>query len=214
VGGGKPVGICGSGLIDAIAELLRVGCIDRRGRFVKTECANRLREAETGEREFVLFPGKVTALGKDIVLTEPDISNLIHSKGSIYMAAECLMAHVDMTFADVKHIYIAGGFGNYLDIERAVEIGLLPDVDRSRFHFVGNGSVQGAKMALLSRDALTYLQTRIAGAMTDFELSSDHKYMNEYSSCLFLPHTNIEKFPSLRKREEAVAKPQPARVSA
>ena len=214
VGGGKPVGICGSGLIDAIAELLRIGCIDRRGRFVGRECGRRLREAETGEKEFVLFPGKATALGKDIVLTEPDISNLIHSKGSIYMAAECLMNHVDMTFDDVKHIYIAGGFGNYLDIERAVEIGLLPDVDRSRFHFVGNGSVQGAKMALLSRDALNYLQVRIAGAMTDFELSSDHKYMNEYSSCLFLPHTNIEKFPSLRGKYGKAAAGEGARTSA
>ena len=130
------------------------------------------------------------------------------------MAAECLMNHVDMTFDDVKHIYIAGGFGNYLDIERAVEIGLLPDVDRSRFHFVGNGSVQGAKMALLSKDALTYLQVRIAGAMTDFELSSDHKYMNEYSSCLFLPHTNIEKFPSLRGKYGKAAAGEGARTSA
>ncbi len=214
VGGGKPVGICGSGLIDAIAELLRIGCIDRRGRFVKGECGRRLREAETGEREFIIFSGKATALGKDIVLTEPDISNLIHSKGSIYMAAECLMAHVDMTFNDVMHIYIAGGFGNYLDIERAVEIGLLPDVERSRFHFVGNGSVQGAKMALLSQDALTYLQVRIAGAMTDFELSSDHKYMNEYSSCLFLPHTNIEKFPSLRGKYGKATEGEGARTSA
>ena len=200
VGGGKPLGICGSGLIDTIAELLRIGCIDRRGRFVMDTCGKRLRETETGEKEFVLFPGKSTALGKDIVLTEADIDNLIHSKGSIYMAAECLMAHVDMTFNDLEHIYIAGGFGNYLNIERAVEIGLLPDVDRNRFHFVGNGSVQGAKIALLSRDALDYLQTKVAGSMTDFELSSDHKYMNEYSSCLFLPHTNIEKFPSLNRR--------------
>jgi len=144
-------------------------------------------------------------LGKDIVLTEADIDNLIHSKGSIYMAAECLLTHVDLTFNDIKHIYIAGGFGNYLNIERAVEIGLLPDVDRNRFHFVGNGSVQGAKMALLSQDALHYIQERIAGAMTDFELSSDYKYMNEYSSCLFLPHTNIEKFPSLKKKNRKLS---------
>lgn len=202
VGGGKPLGICGSGLIDAVAELLRNGGIDRRGRFVAEACGGRLRAAESGEIEFVLFPGSATALGKDIVLTEADINNLIHSKGAIYMAAECLMSHVNLTFNDLKHVYIAGGFGNYLDIERAVEIGLLPDIDRSRFHFIGNGSVQGAKMALLSREALVYLQDKVAGAMTDFELSSDHKYMNEYSSCLFLPHTNIEKFPSLKSKTE------------
>lgn len=200
VGGGKPLGICGSGLIDAIAELLRNGCIDRRGRFIHAACGDKIRESEGGETEFLLFPGSATALGRDITLTEADINNLIHSKGSIYMAAECLVSHVDMALTDIKHFYIAGGFGNYLDIERAVEIGLLPDVDRSRFHFVGNGSVQGAKMVLLSREALAYMQDKVAGAMTDFELSSDHKYMNEYSSCLFLPHTNIEKFPSLLKK--------------
>ena len=201
VGKGKPLGICGSGLIDAVAEMLRTGCIDRRGRFIKENCGDRLHESESGEIEFVLFAGNQTALGKEIVLTEADINNLIHSKGSIYMAAECLMAHVDMTLADVQHFYIAGGFGNYLDIERAIEIGLFPDVERSRYHVVGNGSVQGAKMALLSKKALEFLQTTVAGAMTDFDLSSDHKYMNEYSACLFLPHTNIEKFPSLEKKK-------------
>jgi len=199
VGGGKPLGICGSGLIDAVAEMLRNGCIDRRGRFIAEACGDHLRKSESGEIEFVLYAGSQTALGRDIVLTVADISNLIHSKGSIYMAAECLMAHVDMTLEDVKHFYIAGGFGNYLDIERAVEIGLFPDVERSRYQVVGNGSVQGAKMALLSQAALEFLQEKVAAAMTDFDLSSDHKYMNEYSSCLFLPHTNIEKFPSFAK---------------
>lgn len=199
VGGGKPLGLCGSGLIAAIAELLRLGCIDRKGRFIAGGCGDHLRKSESDETEFLLFSGDDTALGKDIVLTEADINNLIHSKGSIYMAAESLLAHVDMTLAKVKHFYIAGGFGNYLDIERAVEIGLLPDVERNKFHFVGNGSVQGAKMVLLSTDALDYIQEKIAGSMTDFDLSSDYKYMNEYSSCLFLPHTNIEKFPSLKR---------------
>ncbi len=200
VGGDKPLGICGSGLIDAIAELLSNGCIDRKGNFVAEGCGEHLRESEAGEREFLLFSGDKTALGKDIVLTEADISNLIHSKGSIYMAAEALIAPVDMDLSEVQNFYIAGGFGNYIDVERAIEIGLFPDVDRSRFHVVGNGSVQGAKMALLSKEALEYLQTSIAGAMTDFDLSSDHRYMNGYSSCLFLPHTDIEKFPSVKNK--------------
>jgi len=87
--------------------MLRVGCIDRRGRFVDEVCGDRLREGESGDREFVLFAGTETALGKDIVLTEADTNNLIHSKGSIYMAAECLLAHMDLTFQDVRHVYIA-----------------------------------------------------------------------------------------------------------
>jgi uncharacterized 2Fe-2S/4Fe-4S cluster protein (DUF4445 family) len=197
VGGGKPLGLCGSGLIDAVGELLKTGCIDRRGRFDAAVCGARLREGETGDMEFVFFPGSHTALGRDLVLTEADINNLIHSKGSIYMATECLLDHVGMTFDDLQHIYIAGGFGNYLKVEQGIRIGLLPDLDPAKFKYIGNGSVQGAKMALLSQEALRYVQEQIAGAMTYLELSSSHKYMNEYSSCLFLPHTNIEKFPSL-----------------
>ncbi len=197
VGGGKPLGLCGSGLIDAVAEMLKAGCIDRRGRFDRAVCGGRVREGESGGLEFVLFSGKETALGRDLVLTEADISNLIHSKGSIYMATECLLDHVGMTFDDLQHVYIAGGFGNYLKVEEGVRIGLLPDLDPAKFKYIGNGSVQGAKMALLSQEALRYVQEQIAGAMTYLELSTSHKYMNEYSSCLFLPHTNIEKFPSL-----------------
>ncbi|MEI6148484.1 MAG: ASKHA domain-containing protein [bacterium] len=197
VGGGKPLGLCGSGLIDAVAELLKTGCIDRRGRFDPAICGSRLRESETGDKEFLLYPGSQTALGRDLVLTEADINNLIHSKGSIYMATECLLDHVGMKFEDLQHVYIAGGFGNYLKIEQGVRIGLLPDLAHSKFKYIGNGSVLGAKMVLLSQEALQYVHEKIAGAMTYLELSSNHKYMNEYSSCLFLPHTDIEKFPSL-----------------
>ena len=196
VGGGKPLGLCGSGLIDAVGELLKTGCIDRRGRFDPATCGGHLREGDTGDKEFLLFPGSHTALGRDLVLTEADINNLIHSKGSIYMATECLLDHVGMTFDDVQHVYIAGGFGNYLKVEEGIQIGLLPDLDHAKFKYIGNGSVQGAKMALLSQEALRHVH-EIAGAMTYLELSTNHKYMNEYSSCLFLPHTNIEKFPSL-----------------
>jgi uncharacterized 2Fe-2S/4Fe-4S cluster protein (DUF4445 family) len=199
VGGGKPIGICGSGLIDAVGELLRVGCIDRRGRFVTDVCKQRLRTGESDDLEFVLFSGDDTALGRDIVLTAADIQNLIHSKGSVFMAAECLLDYVNCTLADVKHVYVAGGFGNYLRIPQAVGIGLLPDLPHENFHFIGNGSVQGAKMALLSKDALKYVED-VAGMMTYLELSTHHKYMNEYSSCLFLPHTDIEKFPSCMKK--------------
>lgn len=197
VGGGKPLGLCGSGLIDTVGEMLKVGCIDRRGRFDRAVCGTRVREGESGGLEFLLFHGTETALGRDLVLTEADINNLIHSKGSIYMATECLLDHVGMTFDDLQHVYIAGGFGNYLKVDQGVRIGLLPDLDPAKFKYIGNGSVQGAKMALLSQEALRNVQEQVAGAMTYLELSTSHKYMNEYSSCLFLPHTNIEKFPSL-----------------
>jgi len=197
VGGSRPLGLCGSGLIDAVAGLLSVGCIDRAGHWVPETCGRRLQQTDSGEKAFVLFPGQDTALGRDIALTEADISNLIHSKGSIYMAADCLLNHLGFTFQDVRHIYIAGGFGNHLRVEQGIQIGLLPDVDRSVFHVLGNGSVLGAKTVLLSEHALRYVQDRIAAAMTYVELSASHKYMNEYTSCLFLPHTDVECFPSV-----------------
>lgn len=197
VGNGKPLGICGSGLIDLVGELLRVGCVDRVGNYIPEACGERFRVGESGDREFLLFSQEETALGGEVFLTEADISNLIHTKGSIYMAAECLLDEVGMTFLDLQHVYIAGGFGNYLKIDRAIAIGLLPDLPHDRFHFMGNGSVQGAKMALLSEEAMAYTHERIAGAMTSIELSTHPKYMNEYSSTLFLPHTDIEKFPSV-----------------
>lgn len=200
VGGGKPLGLCGSGLIDAVAELLRVGCIDRSGRFVAAVCGSKLRESSAGGWEFELFRGQDTELGREIVLTENDIRNLVHTKGSIYMAAECLLDHVGKRMDEIKHVYIAGGFGNYLAIEKAILIGLLPDLDHDCFQFIGNGSVQGAKMALLSEDAMNHMCHRIAVPMTYVDLSSNHKYMNEYSSCLFLPHTDLERFPSAMAR--------------
>jgi uncharacterized 2Fe-2S/4Fe-4S cluster protein (DUF4445 family) len=204
VGGGKPLGVCGSGIIDAVGELLRTGCIDRRGRFMADKCGSLVRKAESGDKEFVLFHGKDTALGRDIIVSEADISNLIHTKGSIFMAVECLLDHVGLEFDDIKHVYIAGGFGNYLQVEQAIGIGLLPDLDPGIFQCIGNGSVQGAKMALLSVEAHEYIKDRIAACMTYLELSTYHKYMNEYSSTLFLPHTDIEKFPSLMAMSEAV----------
>jgi uncharacterized 2Fe-2S/4Fe-4S cluster protein (DUF4445 family) len=197
VGNGKPTGICGSGLIDAVAELLRVGCIDRSGRFVADECGPRLRENADGEQEFLVIPAGRTESGQDIVLTESDIRNMIHTKGSIFMAAECLLEHVGMQVRDIRHVYVAGGFGNYLNVHKGIRIGLLPDLPHWRFHFIGNGSVHGARMTLLSADALQYSESRLARAMTYIDLSSSHKYMNEYSRCLFLPHTDLEKFPSL-----------------
>ena len=197
VGGGEPLGVCGSGLIDLVGEMQRVGVIDRKGRFVHQVCGERLQMDELGAYEFVLLASEDTVLGREITLTEADISNLIHSKGSIYMACECLLAYVDMNFHDLAHVYVAGGFGSYLEIPKAIRIGLLPDIDRERFEFIGNASLQGARMALLSEDALAFIREKIGASMTYLDLSTSHQYMNEYSSCLFLPHTDLEKFPSV-----------------
>ncbi len=196
VGGGNPLGLCGSGLIDTVAGLLRNGCVERSGQFILGSAPGRLRDGEEG-LEFVLVEAAQTAGGKDIVITQADIQNFIRSKGAIYHASECLLAAVGLEFSNLQNIYIAGGFGNYLDIAKSIFIGLLPDLPTECFQFIGNASVQGAKMMLLSREASRAVDV-IASRMTYLELSTDPKFMNEYTSALFLPHTDIERFPSVR----------------
>lgn len=196
IGGGNPLGLCGSGLIDTIASLLRNGCLERSGAFVREDKSGRLRQGNDG-LEFVLVEAANTADGKDIVITQADLQNFIRSKGAIYHASECLLEEVGLHFSDLQNVFISGGFGNYLDVGKSVTIGMLPDLPADVFQFIGNGSVQGAKMMLLSREAQQEAEL-IASRMTYIELSTSARFMNDYTSALFLPHTDIERFPSVR----------------
>jgi len=196
IGGARSRGICGSGLIDLVAELFRADYIDKAGRF-QMDSRPHLREGEDG-REFVLVPAEQSGTGQDVVITEPDIAIFVRSKGAVYTAAETLLGHLGLSFEDVERVYISGGFGNYLDIANAITIGLMPDLPRERFHFIGNGALAGARMALLSREALEEVE-RIASLTTYFDLSTDPKFMQDFSRSLFIPHTDVEKFPSVVK---------------
>ncbi|MBW2121806.1 MAG: DUF4445 domain-containing protein, partial [Deltaproteobacteria bacterium] len=198
IGGKKPRGICGSGLIDVIAALFENGLIHANGKFNMDRPIPQLKKTDEG-LEFVLAPGDESETGKDIVITEYDISNLIKSKGAVFAAARVLVQSVGMDFADIERIYVAGGFGNYLNIEKAITIGLLPDLPPDRFEFIGNSSVAGARIGLVSNHAFEKAET-IAKKMTYFELSVSHEFMDEFIAALFLPHTNQELFPSVMER--------------
>lgn len=195
IGGGRPRGLCGTGFIDCVAELVRAGYLDKGGRFNRERLDGRLREKEYG-LEFVLAPAAETDTGRDLVITQPDVDVFIRSKGAVFTAADCLLAHLGFEFTDVDRVYIAGGFGNYLDIRNSIAIGLLPDLPLEKFQFIGNSAITGARMCLLSQEALEEVE-RIASKMTYFELSTDPKFMSEFTSSLFLPHTDVEKFPSV-----------------
>ena len=197
IGGGNPLGLCGSGLIDTIAGLLRNDCLERSGKLIDRNGHGRLREGEDGE-EFVLVEKDHSVDGRDIVITQADVVNFIRSKGAIYHATECLLNKVNLQFSDLQNVYISGGFGNYLDINKSITVGMLPDMSTDCFQYLGNGSVQGAKMMMLSRQALAEAES-LASGMTYIELSTDPKFMNEYTSALFLPHTDIERFPTVQK---------------
>lgn len=197
IGDTKPKGICGSGLISLVAELFITGVVDKGGRFKMELLTPRLREGEHGP-EYVLAWAGETHMGRDIVITKVDIDNLLRAKAAIYAGFTVLAQSVGVDLADVQKLLIGGAFGKYINVEKAVQIGLLPDMPWDRFHFLGNTSVLGAYMALLSREARSQIKA-IAEKMTYIELSADNTFYDAFISALFLPHTDMERFPTVAR---------------
>jgi uncharacterized 2Fe-2S/4Fe-4S cluster protein (DUF4445 family) len=195
IGDRPPVGICGSGLLDSLAELLVHSIIDRTGRFKADPAIEpRLTEGEEGQ-QFQLAPAYNG--NHEIVITQADIDNLVRSKAGVFAAIKVLMESTQTKTKDLDAVYLAGGFGNFLNVHQAVTIGMLPDVPLEKIHFVGNTSIAGAKTVLLSRKALEAAE-KIAKSTTYFDLMSHPTYMDEFIQASFLPHTDLSLFPSLK----------------
>ena len=191
-----PVGICGSGLVDCIAKLLGAGIIDRAGNFQLGHHSGSERiRATPDDKEFVLAWAHQSGGKKDVVITENDVKNVIRAKGAIYAGIRSLLNMVAVDIEMISRIVIAGGFGNYLNVHDSVQIGLLPDIETDRFEFIGNSSVKGARLALLSQNAWREAE-ELGRKMTYVELSVGATFMDEYVSALFLPHTDLSLFPS------------------
>ena len=195
VGDQPPRGICGSGMIDLIAELLHAGLIDRRGQFAVDRYHPRLTTVND-EPAYVLAFAHQTPMKEDIVFSESDLKNLVYSKGAVYAGFTTLLKEAGLDFAMVERMVITGGFGHYLNIDKAIRIGLLPDIDRTKFSYLGNSSIAGAYMVLMSAQYRQEAQA-ICRNMTYIDFSSNPRYMDEFTSALFLPHTNLEMFPSI-----------------
>jgi uncharacterized 2Fe-2S/4Fe-4S cluster protein (DUF4445 family) len=198
IGDVRPRGICGSGLLTAVAELFEAGVIDSKGKFNRDLETKRIRERD-GVWEYVLAWEDQTQIDRDLVLTEIDIENLIRAKGAVYAGCQTLLSEVGLQFADIEQIILAGGFGSYVNLEKAMAIGLLPEMDPDAIVFVGNGSLLGAKMSSLTnrirRDVV-----EVTRKMTNFELSETNSYMDHYIAALFLPHTDLDRFPKVKER--------------
>ncbi|MCX8069831.1 MAG: ASKHA domain-containing protein, partial [Thermodesulfovibrionales bacterium] len=194
IGNGKPLGICGSGMIDALAGMFLSGIINQKGKFIP-ERSKRIRQGEEGY-EYLFYHDEQSA--RDIVLTEVDIDNLMRAKAAIYAGISTILNDIGITFNDIQKVYIAGGFGNFIDAQKAVIIGMLPDIDINRYVFMGNTSATGAYLSLLSTDLMKEAE-QIANKMTYLELSVSKNFMDDYMSALFLPHTDIKKFPSVEE---------------
>jgi len=193
--GEKPRGLCGSGLISLLAEMFITGIIDKAGHFVFELPTPRVREGAHGG-EYVVAWADETAHGQDIVITKVDIDNLLRAKAAIYAGCSVLAQSVGVDATDVSEVLIGGAFGQHLNVEKAIQLGLLPDLPWDRFRFLGNTALRGAYMALLSRDAREQLR-QIADRMTYLELSADNTFYDQFTSALFLPHTEIGRFPSV-----------------
>lgn len=200
VGDEAPNGICGTGYVDLLAQLLRLGLIDKTGRLNMDRRSKRLREGPEGVPEFVVVEAGEKGAARDLVITQEDVANLVRAKAAVYAASKVLLKSLGLRLSDIKEILVAGAFGNFLDLENAVYIGLLPDVPGEHLRFVGNTSIVGAKIAALSRERYVEAQ-QIARSTTYFELSTDPTFMGEFTSACFLPHTHIEEFPSVLAAE-------------
>lgn len=200
IGEAKPRGICGSGYIDLVSELLKHGVLDKNGKLNRTVKNKRLREGKSGYEFVMVFAGE-GAIEGDILLTDMDLDNLKRAKAAIYSGVSSLIRHLDMDLKDINKIFIAGGFGTSLNIENAVQVGLIPDLPLNKYIFVGNSSLAGARQSLLSCQAGRSAQ-EIAKNITYFELSADPRYMDEYMAALFFPHTDMSKFPSVKYGEK------------
>jgi uncharacterized 2Fe-2S/4Fe-4S cluster protein (DUF4445 family) len=196
IGKAKPRGICGSGLIDAVYELVRNHIIEPHGKFSDAVKSKRLIKTD-GELRFIFAFEDETETGETISLSESEIANLIKSKGAIFAAIKSLVDYVGLSFDQLENIYVAGGFGSSLNIPKAIAIGLIPDIDVKRIQFIGNSSLTGARLTLTSITAFED-SLKIARRMTNVELSNYTPFMNEFIAALFLPHTDLKLFPSVK----------------
>ncbi len=194
----KPRGICGSGLINMVAEFLEAGVISPNGKFNTDLPTRRIRPGPDG-MEYVLAFAPDSATGEDLSITEVDIDNLMRAKAAMYAGYVTLLQSVGLSIQNLEQVVIAGAFGSFIDVERAVTIGLLPELPFERFLFIGNGSLLGARLISFCNETLDDAE-RIARMMTNVELSENPSFMDNYVAALFLPHTHVEEFPSVMKR--------------
>jgi uncharacterized 2Fe-2S/4Fe-4S cluster protein (DUF4445 family) len=204
VGNVPAKGICGSGLITLAAKLLETGVIDSRGKFNRSLETPRIRKKED-IWEYVLVYKENTQIDRDIAITEPDLDNLIRAKGAMYSAALTLLEEIGLGVKDIKKIILAGGFGSFVDLESAITIGLLPELDPSCVTYLGNGSLLGCRINCLT-NSLRRNVGEVVNMMTNFELASTPSYMDHYMGALFMPHTELNYFPKVKARLEGLRK--------
>jgi uncharacterized 2Fe-2S/4Fe-4S cluster protein (DUF4445 family) len=195
IGGIKPRGLCGSGLISLLSETFLTGVVDKGGKIKMDLDTPRVRMGDHGS-EYVIAWADETGIEEDIVITNVDIDNLLRAKAAIYAGFTVLAESVGYPLEMIEKVLIGGSFGRYINVEKAVQIGLLPDMPWENFDFLGNTSVKGAYLGLIDHRSRQQIR-EIAAKMTYIELSADNKFYDAFMSALFLPHTDATLFPSV-----------------
>ncbi|MCG6881082.1 MAG: ASKHA domain-containing protein [Deltaproteobacteria bacterium] len=195
--GRGPIGICGSGLIDLVSELFLAGMIDLRGKFVPDRCGKRLVEMD-GIRHLMVVPAYASGTGEPLTLSQIDIDGLVRSKAAMYTILTTISKTVNVSFDEIGRFFVAGTFGSYINPRSAINIGMIPDLPLDTYVSLGNTSLAGATMALLSLDAQKSL-FHIRDQITYLELNVNQEFMNLFSAAKFLPHTDRSLFPSVKR---------------
>jgi uncharacterized 2Fe-2S/4Fe-4S cluster protein (DUF4445 family) len=195
IGQVKPRGLCGSGLISLLSEMFLTGVVDKGGKINTSLETPRVRQGDHGS-EYVIVWAESSGTEKDIVITNVDIDNLLRAKAAIFAGFSVLADSVGYPLEMVERVLIGGSFGRYINVEKAVQIGLLPDMPWEDFDFLGNTSVKGAYLGLIDHKLRQQISD-IAAKMTYIELSADNKFYDAFMSAMFLPHTDTSLFPSV-----------------
>lgn len=197
IGGKSPVGICGSGLIDLVAQLFLAGMIDFRGEYVESRCGSRLKEID-GIKHFILVHSQDSATGNDLTLSQKEIDSVIRSKAAMYTILSTITQMTNVSIKEISQFYIAGTFGSYMDARSAIEIGMIPDLSLDIYKPLGNSSLAGATEALLSRAAKEEIYN-IRDRVTYVELNVNQEFMSLFSAAKCIPHTDRSLFPSVKE---------------
>jgi uncharacterized 2Fe-2S/4Fe-4S cluster protein (DUF4445 family) len=191
--GQKPVGICGSGIIDIISELFRCGIINARGLFIRE--GDRVGRDAHGMGRYILATAEESETGREVSINEVDIDNFIRAKGAIFSAIDTMLQAVDMTVDCIDQVYVAGGIGSGINMKNSVNIGMLPDVELEKYRYIGNSSLTGA-YAMVMSDQADAKCAELGANMTYLELSTYPGYMDSFVAACFLPHTDASLFPN------------------
>ncbi len=196
IGDTKPIGICGSAVVEGIAEMLRTGIIDSRGRMDinKTESIRKRNDS----LEFVITKNSESGINDDIVITQSDVREIQLAKAAVYTGISTLMKHMKIKPKDIKKFYLAGAFGTYIDPSSAIDLGMFPEIPIDRIHFVGNTAGSGARMTLLSNPTRKLVE-KIIKKVEYIELGANHNFQKEFISSMDLPNVNKNLFPTIRK---------------